>query len=209
MLACTILAGAVAFVLGGAPAPARTAQVGFLGHQEQKGCAKCHEDQYKSWLKTRHGKAMVSLEAGKAVGGKKKASFKLDPDKDYTKDKDCVKCHATAMDKGGYEIGNQRAMRAFSGVGCETCHGAGGDYQPIKDSYKKDDFPREKVIKAGMTYGQIETCTGCHNTDKDNPYPEPNFETESYDDGLKNSHKHIKQKHHPPREGTEWLYEEK
>jgi hypothetical protein len=205
--AALVLAGAVAFVLGGAPAPARTAQVGFLGHQEQKGCAKCHEDQYKSWLKTKHAKAMESLEAGKNAGTKRKA--KLDPNKDYTADEKCVKCHVTGLDKGGYQIGNARAERAFSGVGCETCHGAGGDYQPIKDSYPKDDFPREKVVQAGMKYGQIETCAFCHNTDKDNPYPEPNFETDSYDDGIKNSHKHIKQKHHTPRDGTEWLYEEK
>jgi hypothetical protein len=207
-LAGLALAGATAFVLGGAPAPARTAQVAYLGHQEGKGCAKCHEDQYKSWIKTRHAKAMISLEAGKEVGAKKKAAFKIDPNKDYTEDKKCVKCHVTGWEEGGYEIGNKRSERAFTGVGCETCHGPGGDYQPVKDSYPNDDFPREKVIATGMKYGQLETCTGCHNTDEDNPYPEPDFENESYEDGIKDSHKHVKQKHHPPREETKWLYED-
>lgn len=202
-----MIALGAAVVLTGDPPPARTATVEFLGHQEGKGCAKCHEDQYKSWLKTRHAKAMISLEAGKEVGAKKKAAFKIEPDKDYTTDPKCVKCHVTALDKGGYQIGNRRAERAFNGVGCETCHGAGGDYQPIKDSYPKDDFPRDAVIKAGMKYGEMETCTGCHNTDEDNPYPEPDFEVEAYDKGLKESHKHVKQKVHPIREGSEWLYE--
>jgi hypothetical protein len=205
--AMLLIAFGAALVLTGDPPPAHTKAVEFLGHQSKKGCAKCHEDQYDSWLKTRHGKAMESLEAGKEIGAKKKAAFEIDPNKDYTQDPDCVKCHVTGMDTGGYKIGNRRAERAFTGVGCETCHGPGGDYQPIKDSYKDDNFPRADVIKAGMKYGEIETCTGCHNTDEDNPYPEPDFEFESYDKGLEEAHKHFKQKVHPPREGSEWLYE--
>jgi cytochrome c553 len=205
-LAFLPIAAGVALLMMGEPSPAHPAQVAFLGHQEQKGCAKCHEDQYKSWLKTKHGKAIESLEAGKNVGSKRKA--KLDPDKDFTKDKDCLKCHVTGLDQGGYVVGNRRAERAFVGVGCETCHGPGGDYQPIKDSYPNDDFPRDKVIVAGMKYGEQELCTKCHNTDKDNPFPEPHFIDESYEQGLKESHKHFKQKKHPPRKGSEWLYEE-
>ena len=95
-----------------------------------------------------------------------------------------------------------------SRLGCFGCHGPGGDYQPVKDSYKNDDFPREEVIETGLLYAQLETCTVCHNTDEDNPYPEPHFETEAYDDGLLESHDHVEQEKHPPREGSEWLYEE-
>ena len=190
------------------PLPAETAQVKFLGHRAKKGCAKCHEPQYDSWKKTKLGKSMESLEAGQRTGAKAKASFELDPKKDYTKDKDCLKCHTTGWEAGGYVVGKKRPMAKYYGVGCESCHGAGGDYQPIKDSYENDDFPREDVIAAGMKYGELEDCQKCHNTDKDNPFPEPDFEVDAYDDGLLESHDHIKQEKHPPREGSEWLYEE-
>ena len=188
------------------PEPAETAQVKFLGHREEKGCAKCHKPQYDSWKKTKHAKAMVSLEPGKQAGAKRKA--KLDPDKDYTEDPDCVKCHVTGWEAGGYRVGKKRRMAKYYGVGCETCHGPGGDYQPVKDSYKNDDFPREEIIATGMLYAELETCIVCHNTDEDNPFPEPYFETDTYDDGLLESHDHVKQKKHAPREGSEWLYEE-
>lgn len=203
LLMGAIIWGGYSFLL---PERAETAQVKFLGHREKKGCAKCHEEQYKSWLKTKHGKAMVSLEVGKNSGSKRKA--KLDPKKDYTEDKDCLKCHVTGWEAGGYVSGSKRKMAKYYGVGCETCHGPGGDYQPVKDSYSDDDFPREEVVATGMKYAQLETCTVCHNTDEDNPYPEPDFETESYDEGLEESHEHIKQEKHSVREGSEWLYEE-
>lgn len=189
-----------------APPPAKTAQVEYLGHREEKGCAKCHEPQWESWAETKHAKAIDSLKPGEAVGAKRDAG--LDPDKDFTEDPDCLKCHVTGLDEGGYEVGNRRAEMKYYGVGCETCHGPGGDYQPIKDSYPNDDFPREEVIAAGMMYAQLETCTPCHNTDEDNPFPEPDFLALTYDDGLVEAHDHIKQEKHPPREETAWLYEE-
>lgn len=185
---------------------AEAAEVKYLGHAVKKRCANCHEVQYVSWQETKHAKAMASLEPGTEVGAKKKA--KLDPQKDYTEDPKCVKCHVTGWEEGGYVIGRERKIKKFSGVGCETCHGPAGDYQPVKDQYINDDWRREEVIATGMKYGELETCTGCHNTDEDNPFPEPEFADDAYWEGLENAHKHPKPEKHEIREDSEWLYEE-
>ena len=57
----------------------------------RKKCSSCHKAQAKSWRSTAHAKAMESLKPGTREEAKVKAG--LDPDKDYTKDKDCVGCH--------------------------------------------------------------------------------------------------------------------
>ena len=181
-------------------------RIKYLGHLENKRCHNCHEEQYVSWKKTKHANAMESLEPGTDVGAKKKHD--LDPTKDYTEDPKCVKCHVTGWERGGYVIGKMRKMRKLGGVGCETCHGPAGDYQPVKDSYAEDDWPREEVIAAGMKYGQLETCTYCHNTDPDNPFPEPDFADDAYWEGIENAHKHVRLEKHEIRPDSEWLYEE-
>ena len=57
----------------------------------RKKCFNCHKGEGEAWEKTLHGKAMESLKPSR---GKKKdeamVKAKLDPKKDYTKDKDCV-----------------------------------------------------------------------------------------------------------------------
>ena len=58
-----------------------------------KKCGGCHISQRDSWLDTSHAKAMDSLKPKAKANEKKKA--KLDPNKDYTNDKDCIGCHTT------------------------------------------------------------------------------------------------------------------
>ena len=66
-------------------------------------CSSCHKAQAKSWKDTAHAKAMESLKPGTRKEEKIKA--KLDPEKDYTQDKDCVGCHVDGFGKkGGYTI---------------------------------------------------------------------------------------------------------
>ena len=57
----------------------------------RKKCSSCHKSQAKSWAETAHAKAMESLKPGERKEAKEKAG--LDPDLDYTEDKDCVGCH--------------------------------------------------------------------------------------------------------------------
>ncbi len=183
-----------------------THAAGYMGHRKKKGCTKCHKEQYKSWRKMRHAKAMKTLVTGEFAEEKIKAE--LDPEKDYTKDKKCLKCHTTGLDKGGYSVGNKKKMRKFYAVGCEACHGAGKKYQKVKNKYEKDDFPREEVIKTGMKYGEKEVCEKCHNDDSPfNAALDPKYAFDYKKMLKKGTHKHFKLKVHPPRKGSEWLYD--
>ena len=86
----------------------------------RKKCYNCHKGEGESWDKTLHAKAMDSL---KATRGKKKdeamVKAKLDPKKDYSKDKDCVGCHVTGWGKeGGYVV--EEPEKFVTGVSCES-----------------------------------------------------------------------------------------
>ena len=54
-------------------------------------CSSCHKSQAKSWKDTAHAKAMESLKPG--VHKEAKVKAKLDPEKDYTQDKDLSLIH--------------------------------------------------------------------------------------------------------------------
>jgi len=179
---------------------------GYMGHQAKKGCTKCHGKQFKSWQDTSHGKAMESLKPGVKKEAKTKA--KLDPDKDYTQDKDCLKCHTTGYSKGGYSPGNNVKMENFSNVGCESCHGGGKDYMDVKKKYRKKLIPRQEMIDAGMLYGEKEVCEKCHNNDSPfNAELDKKYALDYKKVLKKATHEHKKLKKLPIRKGSEWLYE--
>jgi hypothetical protein len=136
-----------------------------------KKCGGCHKSQKDSWLETRHAKAFESLKANEKTDEKKKA--KLDPEKDYTKDKKCVGCHVTGFNKRkGYKIGLKKSKAKYlNSVGCETCHGAGDFYRKEHRSagneHKKTNksSPRKKLESLGQnvsTEDIQEACNGCH-----------------------------------------------
>ncbi len=131
----------------------------------RKKCYNCHKAQGKSWAKTKHGKAMESLKPGKAKKAKLKA--KLDPEKDYTEDKDCVGCHVDGFEQeGGYLIDDPDKW--LTGVGCESCHGAGSGYRKLHrkagEKFEKSQktTPRKKLLARGEEFEFIEKCNACH-----------------------------------------------
>jgi hypothetical protein len=113
----------------------------------------CHKSQKEAWLETVHAKAYDSLKPKKFAKEKKKA--KLDPDKDYTKDKKCIGCHVTGFGKvGGFRTKLPKAKAKFlKDVGCESCHGPGSLYRKAhrKASNKfkktKKKSPRKTLVK--------------------------------------------------------------
>jgi hypothetical protein len=146
-----------AFLSGGAVADPK-----FEG---RKKCSSCHKSQAKSWKKTAHAKAMNSLKPNKKTKAKKRA--KLDPTKDYTKDKDCVGCHVDGFgEKGGYVVESPKKWK--KGVGCESCHGPGSKYRGIhrkagaKFEKKKKTTPRKVLADAGEDFDFVERCSACH-----------------------------------------------
>lgn len=139
----------------------------------RKKCSSCHKSQAKSWQDTAHAKAMDSLKPNVKKDEKLKA--KLDPKKDYTKDKDCVGCHVDGFGKkGGYTIAKPKKMLA--GVGCESCHGPGrkyrGDHRKAGQAFEKkgDTSPRKGLADKGQDFHFEESCNACHLNYKGSPW---------------------------------------
>lgn len=112
----------------------------FLG---AKKCRKCHIKEYKTWSDTKHAKAFEALT------------------EKYHEDGECLKCHTTAMNEGGFK--SMEETPDLLGIQCEQCHGAGGDHVPLMTKLKKEKkekagYPKDKKITATPT-----GCTGCHN----------------------------------------------
>ena len=102
-------------------------------------CKSCHKSSHKKWKGQAHGTAMESLSGPEAeqVG--------------------CVRCHATPTSYGPKELSLVTEYRTDESVGCESCHGAGGEHvkQPTKENIVGlgESCP-ECVIEA--------ICTTCH-----------------------------------------------
>jgi hypothetical protein len=146
-----------AFTIGNAVASAP-----FEGRSK---CSSCHKAQAKSWKDTAHGKAMESLKPGARKEAKIKAN--LDPDKDYTQDKDCVGCHVDGWGKpGGYTLDSPK--KQLAAVGCESCHGPGrqyrGDHRKSGQAFEKSKktTPRNVLADKGQDFHFEESCNACH-----------------------------------------------
>jgi peroxiredoxin len=84
-------------------------------HVGSDACQSCHASEFATWQASPHASALASLEAdGKAA------------------DAACQQCHTTAFGKpGGFPAGAPPADHAdLARVGCESCHGPGGDHIP-------------------------------------------------------------------------------
>lgn len=148
------LAGAVLAQDAGKP------NYSYLG---TKKCRKCHFKQYKAWKKTKMANAFDLLKPGVRADRKKLA--KLDPNKDYTTDAECLPCHTTGYGKKGGFVSMEK-MPELAGVSCEMCHGAGSEYtKPEHMSNKNKNYKLAEVVKVGLGSPVVEeTCISqCHN----------------------------------------------
>lgn len=196
VLGAVVLA-AVALTSDRTPATAEDAP----GHVSQRSCKKCHFKTHRSWKKTAHAKAMDVLKPGEKADVKTK--FKLDPQKDYTKDPSCLACHVTGYGlKGGYPAVKDawsddevKLAKNNSGVGCESCHGAGEKYVPFKK--ENEAYKRAEVVALGLTTPvTADVCTKCH-TAEGNPTASDGY-TFDFEVMMKKAeaiHEHIKLKH--------------
>jgi hypothetical protein len=132
-----VLAIALMFILSLAYAGDYT----YVGLKRCKGCHKGERkgNVYETWLSKKHAKAFEGIKA-----------------KGEEKNPECLGCHTTAFNKGGYKIDDPNAAN-FEGVQCESCHGPGSVYKKI--SYMKK---RELAMQNGLIDIKEETCTGCH-----------------------------------------------
>lgn len=128
-----------------------------------KGCKKCHLKQFRSWEETKMAQAYDLLKPSERAEAKK--SVGLDPEKDYTKDSECLPCHTLGYGKPRGFVSLEKTPELV-GVGCEMCHGAGSEY--TKEPYmhlKNKEYKLAEVIKVGLVSPVTgETCTSlCHN----------------------------------------------
>lgn len=137
--------------------PAANAKHKFVGTE---GC-NCHKVQITDWYLSEHGRAFETLKPGKKR--RKKLKAKLDPEKDYRKERKCQKCHTTGYKKPGGFV-DVESSDDMTGVGCESCHGPGSEYRVLHD-LKAKTFTRDDAKAAGAIYGSEDpaVCTACHN----------------------------------------------
>jgi len=102
-------------------------------------CKSCHQKEYDQFNTTAHAKAFDIL---------------LEKKRDFVPE--CVSCHSVGLGlPTGYEIAKRQAH--LKGVGCESCHGAGGQHvrNPTKTNIVKE-VPQSR-------------CMSCHNPEH-SPY---------------------------------------
>lgn len=151
-----------------------------------KKCKACHIKQYKSWNETSMANSFENLKAGVKAEAKKKAG--LDPDKDYTADAGCLRCHTTGYKKpGGFTTIEETPNLA--GVQCESCHGPGGDFRKVMKDKK---FKLADATAAGLLLPDEKNnnCMECHGSDS--PFNEKVDPKYKFDikERLKGTHEH-------------------
>jgi peroxiredoxin len=128
-----------------------------------EACQSCHTDEHATWLGQAHAKALDTL----AAKGKAGAA-------------DCLRCHTTGFGKpGGFQAGGG-AQPALAGVGCESCHGPGGDH------VAKGARKRGTILKLSDKCGScaiLQICGSCHD-----PANDPGFEFQVVDKILRQRH---------------------
>ena len=157
-------------------------------------CKMCHNkadkgEQYSKWEASPHAGAFETL--------KSEQSAKIAADKgiegDAWKAPECLSCHTTGYDAGGYEVKCDtfwtpaaddkegakavKRMTGLQGVGCESCHGAGSEYKSSK--VKKAIIAGEvDPASVGLLEVNEATCVACHN--EESPTHKPfNYEERS------------------------------
>ena len=136
----------------------------FVGATKCNG--SCHDPWYQAWANSPHGKTYELLKPGVRKEAKVKA--KLDPDKDYTSEARCLRCHTTGYrQKGGFDPAKADKIDPdepnLEQVGCEMCHSVAGGSQ-FRAFMKKTEgkFTRVEVEKYSKRYDMENVCKRCH-----------------------------------------------
>jgi peroxiredoxin len=123
--------------------PASAAWVG------SEACRSCHEHEYAVWSGSAHARSVESLR------------------KERKDDEDgCLRCHVTGYGRpGGFPRGGRvRAKEDLARVGCESCHGPGGEH--IKDGGKQPAGIVRLADKCDSCV-ILQICGSCHDDAND------------------------------------------
>jgi peroxiredoxin len=122
----------------------------YVGSQ---ACQSCHPGEYDTWSKSPHARAISALAK-----------------QNKSTDSACLKCHTTGFGRtGGFPAGEKPdAHPGLLGVGCESCHGPGGDH------VKPDAAKVGTIVSLGDKCDScviLQICGSCHDAAND-----PGFE---------------------------------
>jgi hypothetical protein len=127
----------------------------FAEYTGSQACQPCHKEEFATWSKQPHAAAIEKLRAPTE-----------------TENPECLRCHTTAFGKpGGFPADGRPAEHPdLATVGCESCHGPGGDHNE----------PEGPKIGNIIAFGDkcdscviLQVCGSCHDEAND-----PGFEFE-------------------------------
>lgn len=160
-------------------------EAGYVG---AKKCKMCHFKQYKSWKETLMATSFENLKPGVRTEAKQKAG--LDPDKDYTSDTNCLRCHTTGYGApGGFTSIEETPEMA--NVQCESCHGPGSKYRDVMKTNRKYKLAEVKAAGLVIPSEDEKGCMQCHG--EGNPFNEsvdPKYKFD-FKKRLEKTHKHF------------------
>ena len=135
-------------------------------------CKMCHKketagQQYAIWTKGPHASSFETLKNEQSKEIAKKMGLSKAPEKAP----ECLRCHVTGWENGGYtddiDPADTRGIKKntdLARVGCEACHGAGKAYKSKKTmlgiyngELKAEDY--------GLSFITEKSCVNCHNSD--------------------------------------------
>jgi peroxiredoxin/nitrate/TMAO reductase-like tetraheme cytochrome c subunit len=116
-------------------------------------CQSCHPTEFEKWRDGPHARAFASLQT------------KADHENE-----ECIACHTTGFEKeGGFPDGGAE----LTNVGCESCHGPGGDHTPEQAPKKGSILALADKCDSCVI---LQICGSCHDAAND-----PEFEFELQD----------------------------
>jgi nitrate reductase cytochrome c-type subunit len=154
---------ALSLIAVGSSLQAQKAAEKEIKYVGSKKCKACHIREYKSWEKTKMANAFDVLKPNERAEAKKLAG--LDPAKDYTNDPKCLPCHTVGYKKEGGFVSIDKTPK-LAGVGCEMCHGPGGEYtKKGAMDLRNKNFKTSEMVALGLVYPPDKTtCVDqCHN----------------------------------------------
>jgi peroxiredoxin len=150
-------------LLAGRHAPRKDLLPSAAAYVGSAACQSCHVDEHAKWLTQGHSKALATLEAKGKAG-----------------DAECLRCHTTGFEKpGGFQAAGG-PQPGLAGVGCESCHGPGGEH--VAEGTRKQGTILKLSDKCGSC-AILQICGSCHDDAND-----PGFEFEVVDMILRQRH---------------------
>jgi excinuclease UvrABC ATPase subunit len=138
-------------------------------------CGTCHKtekqgQQLKIWQESKHANAFKTLQTEEAdkIAKEKGLAGKA------SESKECLECHVSGHDVDKALLGAKFKME--DGVQCETCHGPGSDYKPLKIMKDKAASVANGLIVWADEAAIEANCKTCHN-EKSPTYKAFDFKT--------------------------------